>query len=108
MFMNGHGVGPVESWRELSLCALPEAAGVDWHGKNPGPRSEAALWCMACPVRLICLEDAMETERGFARGSRSSIYGALTAKERCRLEAQRQEERRRLEEQAEEVCVEAG
>lgn len=63
-----------EEWRERALCAQtdPEA----FFPEKGGSTREAKRVCMKCPVRVDCLDYALEN------GERFGIWGGLSERER--------------------------
>ena len=70
-----------ESWRLDGLCAEtdPEA----FFPEKGGSTREAKRVCAGCPVRLQCLEYALDNDERFG------IWGGLSERERRRLRLQR-------------------
>jgi WhiB family redox-sensing transcriptional regulator len=70
-----------ESWRLDALCAEtdPEA----FFPEKGGSTREAKRVCVGCPVRLQCLEFALENDERFG------IWGGLSERERRRVRLQR-------------------
>lgn len=74
-----------ENWRELAACrgVDPELffpIGDAWEGAGNAARAEAArAICLACPVWLACLSDAVE------RGDAWAMLGATLPAERADL-----------------------
>lgn len=68
-----------ESWRVLAACigADPEA----FYADDPAMQETARGICGPCPVRAICLADALDVPRTGKYG----IWGGTTAKERANL-----------------------
>lgn len=68
----------MEGWRERALC---QQVGVDAFfpekGANAGPVKRV---CAACPVRVQCLDYALE------RDERFGIWGGMSERERRRLQ----------------------
>jgi WhiB family transcriptional regulator, redox-sensing transcriptional regulator len=68
------------SWRDSASCA-----GADSEAFFPpkgGSNGMARRVCLSCPVRLQCLDDALDYERGMGRETRHGIFGGLTPDER--------------------------
>lgn len=58
------------------------------HGKDPFDTSddeEAARLCAGCPVRELCLRDALEDEGDLSAGSRNLVRGGFTARARSEM-----------------------
>jgi WhiB family redox-sensing transcriptional regulator len=72
-----------ESWRQDALCAEtdPEA----FFPEKGGSTREAKRVCVGCPVRLQCLEYALDNDERFG------IWGGLSERERRRLRLARRE-----------------
>src|SRR5438270_8347507 len=72
-----HPVAGDESWRLDALCAEtdPEA----FFPEKGGSTREAKRVCGGCPVRLQCLEFALDSDERFG------IWGGLSERERRRL-----------------------
>ena len=70
-----------ESWRLDGLCAEtdPEA----FFPEKGGSTREAKRVCAGCPVRLQCLEFALQGDERFG------IWGGLSERERRRIRLQR-------------------
>jgi WhiB family redox-sensing transcriptional regulator len=70
-----------ESWRLDALCAEtdPEA----FFPEKGGSTREAKRVCAGCPVRLQCLEMALQNDERFG------IWGGLSERERRRVRLQR-------------------
>ncbi len=70
-----------EAWRLDALCAEtdPEA----FFPEKGGSTREAKRVCAGCPVRLQCLEYALDNDERFG------IWGGLSERERRRLRLQR-------------------
>ncbi|PWG14035.1 WhiB family transcriptional regulator [Streptomyces sp. V2] len=73
------------AWKNSAVCA-----GVDpelffpTQGDSRGAE-DARTVCASCPVRLDCLEDALQAETGRGLHSRHGIYGGLNPRQRYRL-----------------------
>ncbi len=77
-----------ENWAYQALCAESDMDG--FHpdtGDNP---KQIKKVCQSCPVREVCLEDALQFESSHA-GARYGIYGGLTVRERRPLVKARRE-----------------
>lgn len=68
-------------WQDLGLCAQadPEA----FYPEKGGSTLDAKRVCMACPVRVECLEYALENDERFG------IWGGLSERERRRVKRAR-------------------
>jgi len=66
-----------QSWQERALCAEtdPEA----FFPEKGGSTREAKRVCVGCPVRMQCLEYALDNDERFG------IWGGLSERERRRL-----------------------
>jgi WhiB family redox-sensing transcriptional regulator len=75
--------GGEESWRQDALCAEtdPEA----FFPEKGGSTREAKRVCVGCPVRMQCLEYALDNDERFG------IWGGLSERERRRLRLARRE-----------------
>jgi WhiB family redox-sensing transcriptional regulator len=64
-------------WQDAALCAQadPEA----WYPEKGGSTKEAKQICRACPVRMECLQYALDREDWFG------IWGGLSERQRRRL-----------------------
>ncbi|WP_308377666.1 WhiB family transcriptional regulator [Streptomyces sp. ISL-98] len=73
-------------WHDDGLCAQtdPEAFFPE-HGTNP----HAKQVCDGCPVKNLCLQDAMEEEAGRGVDYRFGIRGGLGPRQRYRLAKKR-------------------
>ncbi|MGO3089551.1 MAG: WhiB family transcriptional regulator [Galactobacter sp.] len=78
-------------WKTEGSCAqVPVVADADpWfptNVANPDTWETPRRICHACPVRDLCLADAMNAEAGLiTSGSRWGMWGGLTPKERADL-----------------------
>jgi WhiB family redox-sensing transcriptional regulator len=77
------------AWRESAVCA-----GVDPELFFPAKgdayaASRARRICAACPVRMECLEDALQREAGRGFQSRHGIVGGLGPRKRYDLNVAR-------------------
>ena len=72
-----------ESWRQEALCAEtdPEA----FFPEKGGSTREAKRVCVSCPVRMQCLEYALDNDERFG------IWGGLSERERRRVKLSRRE-----------------
>jgi WhiB family redox-sensing transcriptional regulator len=72
-----------ESWRQDALCAEtdPEA----FFPEKGGSTREAKRVCVGCPVRMQCLEYALDNDERFG------IWGGLSERERRRVKLSRRE-----------------
>ena len=72
-----------ESWRQEALCAEtdPEA----FFPEKGGSTREAKRVCVGCPVRMQCLEYALDNDERFG------IWGGLSERERRRVKLSRRE-----------------
>jgi len=70
-----------ESWRQEALCAEtdPEA----FFPEKGGSTREAKRVCVGCPVRMQCLEYALDNDERFG------IWGGLSERERRRVKLSR-------------------
>lgn len=68
---------PVDTWQDRALCAQtdPEA----FFPEKGGSTREAKKVCLACEVRVDCLDWALEKDERFG------IWGGLSERERRRL-----------------------
>ena len=73
-----------ESWRQEALCAEtdPEA----FFPEKGGSTREAKRVCVGCPVRMQCLEYALDNDERFG------IWGGLSERERRRVKLARRSE----------------
>ena len=73
-----------ESWRQEALCAEtdPEA----FFPEKGGSTREAKRVCVGCPVRMQCLEYALDNDERFG------IWGGLSERERRRVKLSRRSE----------------
>lgn len=62
------------NWRASALCAQTDTR--LFYPEHGEPVSKAKAVCQACPVRIECLEDALD------RHERFGVWGGLTEKER--------------------------
>lgn len=84
------------SWRESARCASDGADLSRWFDSVEDPDTdetridEAGLAfcrgvCFRCPVRIDCLEDVMNMERGYGEKFRFGVRGGLTPDQRASL-----------------------
>jgi len=70
------------------LCVILTRAGADpeaWTGERGHcDRERAKEACRVCPVRVACLETALELEAGTDQ-YRAGVWGGLTERQRARL-----------------------
>lgn len=73
----GFGTPEQEAWRDDAVCAQidPER----WFPDKGGSTREAKKVCLSCPVRLECLQYALD------RDERFGVWGGLSERERRRL-----------------------
>lgn len=64
-------------WQEHALCA--QSDGDAWFPEKGGSVREPKKICRACPVRLECLDYALEHDERFG------VWGGLSERERRRL-----------------------
>jgi WhiB family redox-sensing transcriptional regulator len=62
------------AWADRGLCAEVDAE--LWFPEKGGSSRQAKMICRACPVRIECLNFALD------RNERFGIYGGLTERER--------------------------
>lgn len=65
------------SWQDRALCA--EVGGDEWFPEKGGSTREAKRVCRACPVKMACLDYALENDERFG------IWGGMSERERRRL-----------------------
>ena len=84
-------------WVAAAPCAStdPEV----FFPEKGGSTTEALKVCRRCPVKLLCLDAAMQDEIGLSRSSRIGIWGGLGPNGRAKHEPQW------LAEQADEVVA---
>lgn len=68
---------PEDCWQDQALCAQVDAE--LFYPEKGGSTREAKSICAGCPVRMECLEYAMD------RGEHFGIWGGLSERERRRL-----------------------
>lgn len=84
--------GLVADWMRDAACAQPgvdadvffsdeEEAGRLSAGRN----ARAIAICADCPVRTVCLTEALEREGGLASQSRFGVWGGTTPSDRARM-----------------------
>lgn len=81
---DGHRVGPPQPtpWMEEAACkGMPT---VVFYPPKGSPAGEAKAICARCPVRLPCLEYALENHE------RDGVFGGKTYKDRLRIQKYRQ------------------
>lgn len=74
----GQQIGPGEMWHDLAICTQtdPEL----FHPEKGGSGAkEAKKICASCPVRLQCLQHALDNDEKYG------IWGGLSERERRRL-----------------------
>lgn len=82
---DGGGAG----WRDHALCARLDADPEDWFpdgGRYGEDTREAIEACTSCPVRITCLETALEHEAGLPREMRYGVWGGLNPRERAAMD----------------------
>jgi WhiB family transcriptional regulator, redox-sensing transcriptional regulator len=72
------------AWADQALCAEVDAE--LWFPEKGGSSRQAKMICRACPVRIECLNFALD------RNERFGIYGGLTERERRDLKRARKRE----------------
>jgi hypothetical protein len=78
-------LGPYRrDWPEHAVCAADDTPGL-WISEDPEDQAAAALICRTCPVRLDCLDDAMDIEGGDGVSGRATVRGGLNPQERVDL-----------------------
>jgi WhiB family transcriptional regulator, redox-sensing transcriptional regulator len=65
------------AWADWAVCAEVDAE--LWFPEKGGSSRQAKMICRACPVRIECLNFALD------RNERFGIYGGLTERERRNL-----------------------
>lgn len=75
-----------EAWTEFASCREidPEL----WYPEKGGSVKDPVSVCHRCPVRLQCLEKAMQDELGHGRPYREGIWGGLSPSKRHKYEAE--------------------
>ncbi len=66
-----------DNWRASALCAQSDAE--VWFPRKGQSSATARRICMACTVRVECLDWAMSTMEPYG------VYGGLSARQRLRL-----------------------
>lgn len=79
-----------DDWRDLAACRwqdpeLFHPPGNSWQ-RHRAQAAAAKAICEACPVRALCLEDALD------RGDEHAILGGLTPRQRRDLRSARRKE----------------
>lgn len=70
-------------WHQRAVCLVEDDLEAFFPNEgNPAAVQEAIAVCDTCPVRQICLDDALSRE---TPDTAYGIYGALTATERKRI-----------------------
>jgi WhiB family redox-sensing transcriptional regulator len=75
--IDGDPARPLE-WQEQALCAQTDPE--SFFPEKGGSTREAKRVCDACPVRVQCLDYALENQERFG------IWGGLSERERRRME----------------------
>lgn len=75
----GHALAPweVRDWTEQALCAQSDPE--TWFPDKGGSVEPAKRICMACPVRLPCLQWALDNEE------RYGLWGGVSERDRRKL-----------------------
>lgn len=80
------------TWQDDGLCR--EIGDALFFPDDEGARAhrytDARAVCAACPVRSICLEDAMAREGNVTREYRAGLWGGLSPEQRANLAKARQ------------------
>lgn len=77
----GFSAEPGQGWRDAALCAQVD---LDlWFPDTGGSTRDAKRVCFQCPVRLQCLEYAVERKEPWG------VWGGLSQRERRHLRAER-------------------
>lgn len=71
-------------WEERALCRRHDTPGL-WLSEDLEDQAEAAYLCGGCPVRLDCLDAAMDIEGGEGASGRGTVRGGMGPKERADL-----------------------
>lgn len=76
------------TWHEQAACLDRDATLWETPNNDKTTKSNeyAIAICKACPVRVACLDEAMQIEQGLAWAGRWHIYGGLMPGERARLD----------------------
>lgn len=83
---------PFDDWALLAACR-----GLDYdlfypEREDSNTYAKARRICLTCPVRVACLEAAMDEERGQGRAYRAGMRGALGPAARYALARKRRQE----------------
>jgi WhiB family redox-sensing transcriptional regulator len=70
------------TWLDRAACAGVDSA--VFYPEAGGTARRARRICAACPVRIDCLQYALDVENDSLRG-RHGVWGGLTALERVKL-----------------------
>ena len=73
------------AWKDLAVCTAEDP---DFFFPSKGDVAgidDARMVCAGCPVRLDCLEDALQAEGGRSVQHRYGVYGGLGPKQRYNL-----------------------
>ncbi|MFE9391641.1 WhiB family transcriptional regulator [Streptomyces sp. NPDC006784] len=78
---------PSASWHRHGACTRPTPVPADWDGDGDTTESIAAqnICMLRCPVRALCLAEAMHVEGAMPTGGRNGIAGGLTPVQRASL-----------------------
>lgn len=78
-------LGPYRrDWERDALCRTTGTPDL-WLSEDTTAQREAAQICQTCPVRLDCLDTALDLEGGDGPAGRATIRGGLTPTQRYRL-----------------------
>lgn len=78
-FPCGHCRGRLVKWQELAACSGMDTGLFFPEEAEGGQAQQAKAVCARCPVRLDCLQFALDNNEP------AGIYGGLTRKERRRM-----------------------
>lgn len=82
----------VHAWRDDAAC-LNHTAVFFPRVDNDADTATAKKICAVCPVRLVCLDDALATEKG-DEANRAGVRGGKTARQRAGLARHRRRQPR--------------
>ena len=84
-------MGIKQWWLDAACYGIPD---VFFFPESGQITKKIDVICGRCPVRVDCLEYAMEMERGMAERNRFGIWGGRTPAQRAKLQSLRSRERK--------------
>jgi Transcription factor WhiB. len=94
-----------DTWRDHAVCAKPDITRPDamFPDYDSTDLELARGICASCPVKAMCLLDALETEQGRGTGNRHGVRAGRTPKQRHSLYMRSLRERVTFEDLVDEV-----